>query len=896
MSLDELTERVEDVEPVEEPVLEPRAESWFLRRGPIGRIRRWAERPWTTRRLAEAITATVILVGATFSVLNVVHFPGLVLRNNTPTGGDMGAHVFAPAFLRDVLLPHWQLSGWSNYWYAGFPLYRFYMVIPALMIVALNVILPYGIAFKIVTILGLVTLPFCCWAFGRLARFVFPIPELMALASLWFIYDESFYLLGGNVKSTMAGEFSFSIALSFAVLGLGLFARGLETGKYRSWTAILLALAMLSHGIVLLFTVGAALLMWLVWVDRRRLVYGATVLGSAFLLSAFWVVPFVLNHQYMTDMKYGGRPSGNDDSFWKMFFPWSPFLDILVSGFALIGFVISVAKRHIMGAWLGITCVALFAATYLARQSLPLIGLLWNPRILPFLYLMRLMLMMVGIYEVVRLVIGFVQLRREPSEGAGWISGVATAGVMGVIVLVSLLFAYREMPGAKNITVRGKSVYAWGMFGFYPIQLSAGADRAAADGWTRYNFTGYEGLDKYGEYKSVVDEMDTLGKDPAHGCGRAIYENSASINGYGTTMAFMLLPHWTKGCITSMEGVFFEASGTTPYHFLTAAAVSSDSSNPVRGLYYRDLDMARGAQYMKTLGVRYLMVVTQKAKEAAALEPAWNRVASVGPWVIYEIPDTTLVQPLTTEPVVAKHRGGDQRERYLELGTSWFTNQDAWPAIPATDGPADWQRIDLVKDPEGRQPVGKDDVQPVKSEQEIEVRTLPQVTVSNIHLGNQDISFHVDKVGVPVLVKVSYFPNWTAHGAEGPYRAGANQMIVVPTSNDVRLAFERSTVDILSYLLTFAGIIVLIWMRRRGDMDLRPQMVWMSRSGSVALDEHEPALADVWSDPPDRSPPDPDDYADQADQDRGERDGDDHDGDDHDLAEAADDSDSLWPR
>ena len=70
--------------------------------------------------------------------------PSLLLTNNTPTGGDMGAHVMAPAYLRDHLLPHFQLSGWSNYWYDGFPLYRFYMVVPALMIVALNIIFPYG--------------------------------------------------------------------------------------------------------------------------------------------------------------------------------------------------------------------------------------------------------------------------------------------------------------------------------------------------------------------------------------------------------------------------------------------------------------------------------------------------------------------------------------------------------------------------------------------------------------------------------------------------------------------------------------------------------------------------------------------------------------------------------
>ena len=38
--------------------------------------------------------------------------PDLLLRNTTPAGGDMGAHVWGPAYLRDHLLPHGQVAGW----------------------------------------------------------------------------------------------------------------------------------------------------------------------------------------------------------------------------------------------------------------------------------------------------------------------------------------------------------------------------------------------------------------------------------------------------------------------------------------------------------------------------------------------------------------------------------------------------------------------------------------------------------------------------------------------------------------------------------------------------------------------------------------------------------------
>ena len=137
---------------------------------------------------------------------------------------------------------------------------------------------PYGIAFKIVACLGIVTLPFCCWAFGRLARFRFPIPELMALAGLVFLFDESFSIYGGNVKSTMAGEFSFSIALSFAILGLGLFARGLRDRQVPQLDGDRARPrdALARHRAALRGARRAACCGWCGW-TRRRFIYGLTM-------------------------------------------------------------------------------------------------------------------------------------------------------------------------------------------------------------------------------------------------------------------------------------------------------------------------------------------------------------------------------------------------------------------------------------------------------------------------------------------------------------------------------------------------------------------------------------------------------------------------------------------
>ena len=91
--------------------------------------------------------------------------------------------------------------------------------------------------------------------------------------------------------------------------------------------------------------------------------------------------------------------------------------------------------------------------------------------------------------------------------------------------------------------------------------------------WARWNFTGYEGKAAYPEYHDIVQTMGELGED--HGCGRAMWEHEEQHDRYGTPMALMLLPFWTDGCIGSMEGLYFEASATTPYHFLNQDELST---------------------------------------------------------------------------------------------------------------------------------------------------------------------------------------------------------------------------------------------------------------------------------------------------------------------------------
>src|SRR4051812_43190219 len=321
--------------------------------------------PWLS--IERIITLVVLLGSVAFTWLQLQ--PHLLLASTTPAGGDMGAHVWAPAFLRDHLLPSARLTGWTPDWYAGFPAFHYYMVLPSLAIVALDVVLPYGVAFKLVTISGLLALPLALYAFGRLARIPFPGPLLLGVVAVPFLFDRSFSIYGGNIASTLAGEFAFSISLAFAVLFIGVLWRGFETGKHRALAAGLFALTALCHLIPAIFCVIAAVVMFAMHAGRARAWFLGTMAVVGGALTAWWTLPFYWRKPYMNDMGWE-----KVQQYWESLFPGRigsslsglaghaantsvPGDLTWVTVFAVVGFGVSIAFRRRVGIYLGVLAI-----------------------------------------------------------------------------------------------------------------------------------------------------------------------------------------------------------------------------------------------------------------------------------------------------------------------------------------------------------------------------------------------------------------------------------------------------------------------------------------------------------------------------------------------------------
>ena len=736
----------------------------------------------------ETVVSLVVVAAAAAFVLLQLQ-PSLLVSDATPAGGDMGAHVWGPAFMRDHLLPHGRITGWAPDWYDGFPAYHYYFPLPSLVIVLLDAVLPYTVAFKLVTVAGLVTLPFAALAFGRLARLPFPAPPLLGVATLPFVFDRFHTIWGGNAAATLAGEFSFSIALSLALVFLGVVARGLDTGRYRALAAALLAATALCHLIPAAFAVGgAAVILLLRRPDGDRWEFLATIGAVGAALTAFWLLPFLARLPYSNDMGWE-----RTEKYRENLMPWLR-TDVattmtshmkLVTAMAVVGGLLAVARRRPGG----VALAAMATACAVAFRFVPE-GPIWNARVLPFWYLSLYLLAALAAAEVM-LLVGAGLATEGEDTGSRWVP-LATPAVGLVVVLLMVGGPLGALPSWTGVTT---------------------TDRSFVPGWARWNYSGYEGKPAYVEYKGVVDTMARVGREV--GCGRAMWEYEPELDRYGTPMALMLLPYWTEGCIGSMEGLYFESSATVPYHFLNQSELSKTPSRAMRDLPYRSLDVASGVQHLQLLGVRYYMALSPEAQAQAAVNPALRLVATTEPaqvtytdgvkdrsWQVYEVARSELVEPLALEPAVIAS-GADGKHGWLEAGVDFYQDPTRWGVPLAADGPKQWARIASAEAEPPRRPIEA------------------PAQVSNVRTSDDRVSFDVDRPGAPVLVKVSYFPNWKASGADGPWRVTPNLMVVIPTGRHVELHYGRTPVDLVGMALTLAGLVGVVLLARARPVAFR---------------------------------------------------------------------------
>ena len=699
-----------------------------------------------------------------FAILLVFLRIDLIFLDTIPTGGDMGAHIVPTKYFVEELFYNFKISGWSNDWFAGYPAYYFYFPLPPSIVAILNFVLPFNISFKIMVLIALVLLVISIEKLinNKIGTFSY----IGFSGGLLFLLTESFTIFGGNLASSLAGQYSFTYSLAFA--NFAIYYIRIKSQKYSVIkSATFLGLSLLSH--IIPFLVYAPI--FLLYFLFAKSIYIEKAVG--FLIFLFLTLRFsvslFLNLEFTTNMTYSPYTELKD-----LIKP-----DILPFAMGIVAYVLFVRKKNLKKILLTTETYLIFSSTLLFFYGPE--GALWNGRLVPFFNL--------------GLIIIFFKIIEDKAD-------LLISKLQGKILIISFylicssffLFKYiQKWQESYLVTVYFVAfmILVLSIFSYYKPKYGLGVTLIALvissvnflPHWLNWNFTGYEKKNDWSDITNLYSGLNEL--EP----GRIIWEPNSDLNKYGTPMVLMTIPMFTNH--DSVEGLYFDSSITTPFHFVTVSGLAESPSNPVGGLSYINGDFDKGVEYMKELGVDYFISYTESITEKAVKSNELEYIFQSSPFTVFKlysdkvhVVDAELInftQPELVDRISNSIFKQEKTESFFNLSMKEFKLDSKTRIIEGID-------YDELKN--------------------LNKATYKGSEINNISISNSRISFQTEHPNELHIIKVSYFPNWKIENGSGPYRISPSFMGVIPYSNNVNITFENT---ILEKVLTIISLFVLIF-------------------------------------------------------------------------------------
>ena len=311
--------------------------------------------------------------------------------------------------------------------------------------------------------------------------------------------------------------------------------------------------------------------------------------------------------------------------------------------------------------------------------------------------------------------------------------------------------------------------------------------------WSKWNYSGFERKPAWSAFYQINqflkgDEADA----------RVVWEHSPSYNRFGTTRAFENLPYFSGR--STIEGLYVQSSITAPFAFYLQSEISWKSSRPLPQYDYGSLDIEKAVAHFRLLNISHFIAISKPVQALARKNKDLELAAAIDGIQIFKVlpPKYGYTLPLQYLPVLA------DQDNWRRKSYQWFRSyQPDMPCIVFVDHPTrlgsfakklpkfkSWKNLPRLNI-KGKKPI-------VKS-----------------RLSNDEIHIETSKIGHPLLVKVSYHPNWRCDGAIGPFLVSPSFMLIIPTENTIKMYFGRGPAEWTGIAVSFLAILLCLFKKTR---------------------------------------------------------------------------------
>lgn len=670
-----------------------------------------------------------------------------ILSATTSGGGDMASLYYPTKLLAEEIMPRGQLTGWTMGNYAGFPVLHFYSTLPFAFIALLGNLLPMQQVFKVVTLSGPTLLPLAAAYLFRSLGYGRGAAAIAATAVLPFLLQQGNSMWGGNIPSVLAGEFCHALGLTLSLVFLATLHQAVQ--RKRSWVlpAFLLAVVGLCHTFAFLAAVWYSL--FFVWPRRgvsERAAPVVAVYGVAFLLLCFWGLPLPSRLVFTSEWSMIWRIKEWTEVVPKALWPAGILAAINVFWMALTELYRLASGDRTEGGGLRF----LLKPFEVDKQGL-LLFIIGGGLLLYFLA------PAVGFPDIRFIPVSQLFLSLLAADLVFWLGGI--------LVRQRIVFA--------ACIVAGGLAYSHSHMGYIPS-------------WLSWNYVGYEGKPTWKLFEAINDHVRGDLNDP-----RVVFEHSQAHNRFASSRAFENLPLFSGR--STLEGVFHQASPSSPFIFYLQSEASERGSGPFPQYTYTRMDPEKAFQHFRVFNATDIIAVSEAAKEAYAAHPKFEKTFEQANYAVFHAADaeTGYVVAAANKPIL--YDGPDWKLAFYR----WFKHYDLLdiPLVPAEMiDDADARDFELRTDS-----ITRLERRPYDGDCKIE-STLEQYA----------IRFSTNCPGRPHIVKVSYFPRWRATDGSPVLPVSPAFMLVVPKTEQFEMVYGRNAVDWIGLIISLAGLALLI--------------------------------------------------------------------------------------
>lgn len=722
----------------------------------------------TFRLDSRALCDAVVLMALTGFILWHLSLPDL-LRDTTTVGGDTPAHNYLASHLREQLLHHGRIISWAGGWWCGFPMFQYYFCLPYVLIALLSLILNFNVAFKLVCVTGAVLLPLSAYLSARRLRLPRPTPLLLATLMVPFLFVRTHTMWGVNLTSTLAGMISNSLSFTLMLPAMACAFRDVEDGRFRLRTVSLLALVMASHfftSVIIVVVVAALPLLHLYGGNREaRPTFRVAIVRTgraAGVLALEGGLAALLMAWWLVPLLAKSEYSMEFGVNWDLAL-WHTFPEYAAGlvPFALVGVVLGV-RRGCPGVWLMVWM--LLASLALFQWGFRISPVFVNVRLWPFMFLGLVALGAIGLGAL---------LERAPAVTVG---GVIVAILLGVTL-------DDRIPGVPG----------------------PGLVRS----WAQWNFGGLE-------RKPAARVFDELVLPLKGTPGRLANDLCEENNALGSSRIFELAPHLAGKPI--LEGGLVNSALGSMFAYYVQGEVSKNCAGFPPIVVPTSFNITNATRHLELFNVKHFIARWTVTQQALRQDPRWKYLRSADEWELYELMthEGRYVFIPAVQPAVV------ETEHWKECSLAWLYEPLALdqcfvfcrPGQAAACGPGPRLTETQFRDYLTRVRQG-------------EGATRLGAAVGGGHVRDEvvtddRIAFTTDAIGVPHIIKCSYFPNWKVRGARQVFMVSPAFMLVLPEQERVELYYGSLWSDTLGCGLTLLGwgMVAALgwqwWIGRRG--------------------------------------------------------------------------------